>query len=267
MEYTIRQFQLEELNMLKVVAECLQKNNIPFYLTGGSCIGALRHKGFIPWDDDADIAILRKYFDAAELALSKIDGEFFYDSADKHCIPDAPIGHIFKKNTDTIESSPKIDIFAIDSVAEGKFARKYQQFCALVYHVCVLRRPALNRGFLKKVFTYSICKFLPNRFLNFLQRKSYKGLTKWKDLDTEFVSNFYGVKGKREVVPRAFFGEPRFVTFEDMQMPIPEKAEEYMTHIYGDFMEFPPEEERVPIHFKSLCCEDSLDCENGGIEL
>ena len=93
----------------------------------------------------------------------------------------------------------------------------------------------------------------------FLQKLSYKGLTKWQNCQTEYVSNIFGVSGDNEKVPASYYGLARYVKFEDILVPIPEKAEEYNTHIYGNFMELPPKEKRVPSHFRF---ENE---ENGGV--
>lgn len=252
MEDKLRQFQLDELKMLKEISDRLEAVGVQFYLIGGSCIGALRHQGFIPWDDDIDIAIMRKDFQKAEEALADLNGDMLYDPVEKHIIADAPLGHVYALNDGPMEEAPRIDVFAIDNVPDSQLSEKYQKLCSLIYHVCVLRRPAENRGKLKKIFTYIICKFFPNFLLDFLQKIAYKGVTRWKDTPTEYVSNIYGVSGDKEKVPASFYGTARYVPFEDALMPIPEKAEEYSTHIYGNYMEYPPEEQRVPSHFGKL---------------
>lgn len=238
--------------MLKAVSEKLNNAGVQFYLIGGSCIGALRHKGFIPWDDDVDLAIMRKDFDKAEKVLAELNDGMMYDSVENQVIPDAPIGHVYSLGYEPMDESPRIDVFAIDNVPDSPVAEKIQKLCSMVYHVCVLRRPAENRGKLKKIFTYIICNFFPKFLLDFLQKVSYKGVTKWKDTPTKYVSNIYGVSGDNEKVPAEFYGVARYVAFEDALMPIPEKAEEYNTHIYGNYMEYPPEEQRVPSHFGKL---------------
>lgn len=251
MEKRLRQFQLNELEMLKEIAECLSRAEVQFYLIGGSCLGALRHKGFIPWDDDVDIAILRKDFDRAEKALAKLGAEMLYDPIENHRVPDAPLGHVYWLEDGVLEEAPRIDVFAIDNVPDSSFLERYQDIWAKVYHLCVLRRPSENRGRLNGILTKIICKF-PKFLLDFLQRRAYKVITRWKDCSTEYVSNLFGVSGKKEKVPAVFYGKARYVPFEDIMMPIPEMAEEYSTHIYGDYMAFPPEEERSPSHFTKL---------------
>ncbi len=238
--------------MLKAVSNQLESVGVQFYLIGGCSIGALRHKGFIPWDDDIDIAIMRRDFNRAEEALGNLGGIMLYDPVEKHVIADAPLGHVYMNDGRPLEEAPRIDVFAIDNVPDSPFQQKLQKLCSLIYHVCVLRRPAENRGKLKKIFTYVICKFFPKFLLDFMQKLAYKGVTKWMNTPTEYVSNIYGVSGDKEKVPACFYGTPRYVEFEDTVMPIPEKAEEYNTHIYGNYMEFPPEEERVPSHFGKL---------------
>ncbi len=252
MEDSLRKFQLDELAMLKAVANLLESVGVQFYLIGGSSIGALRHQGFIPWDDDIDIAIMRRDFHKAETALSQLKDTMLYDPVESHVIPDAPLGHVYMNDGRPLEEAPRIDVFAIDNVPDSALMEKFQKLCSMIYHVCILRRPAENRGKLKKIFTYAICKFCPKFLLDFLQELAYKGVIKWKDTPTKCVCNIYGVSGDREKIPASFFGTARYVPFEDTVMPIPEKAEEYNTHIYGDYMEYPPEEQRVPSHFGKL---------------
>ncbi len=252
MEDKLREFQLNELSMLKAVSNQLESAGVQFYLIGGSSIGALRHQGFIPWDDDIDIAIMRCDFQRAEDALKGLDETMLYDPVEKHVIPDAPLGHVYMNDGSPLEEAPRIDVFAIDNVPDSGALEKVQKLFSLIYHVCVLRRPAENRGKLMQMFTYAICKFCPKFLLDFLQKISYKVITRWKDTPTRYVCNIYGVSGDREKIPAEFYGTPRYVPFEDTVMPIPEKAEEYNTHIYGNFMEYPPEEQRVPSHFGKL---------------
>ncbi len=240
---------MHELEMLKALSDKLESAGIRFYLIGGSSIGALRHQGFIPWDDDVDVAIMRRDFKRAEEMLCQLKAPFLYDPVEKHVIPDAPLGHIYLNDGRPLEEAPRIDVFAIDNVPDSSLCEKFQNLCSMIYHVCVLRRPAENRGKLKKLFTSAICNLCPKFLLDFLQKLAYKGVTAWQNKSTKYVSNIYGVSGKNEKVPAEFYGVPRYVAFEDVLMPIPEKAEEYNTHIYGDYMKYPPEEQRVPSHF------------------
>lgn len=249
MKYTLRQFQMVELAMLKQIDSRLRAEGIPYYLIGGSCIGALRHQGPIPWDDDADIGIPRRYFAKAEAVLQTLQEPYLYDPVERHRIQDAPLGHIYIKDGSPLTEGPRVDVFALDQVPDSGWKRRIQKFYSKVYHVCILRRPARNRGILKRVFTEILYRILPSKILDWLQKRSYRSITKWKDQDTRYISNLFGVRGDRETVPSEYFGVPRYVPYEDTQLPIPEHAEDYMTHIYGNYMEYPPEAERVPEHF------------------
>lgn len=110
----LREFQLNELSMLKAVSNQLDSVGIQFYLIGGSSIGALRHQGFIPWDDDIDIAIMRRDFQKAEEVLKGLDAIMLYDSVENHIVPDAPLGHVYMNDGSPLEEAPRIDVFAID---------------------------------------------------------------------------------------------------------------------------------------------------------
>ena len=81
----IREMQLEIVSMMKEVDALFTEHNIKYTLLGGSVLGSIRHNGFIPWDDDMDIGVLRKDFDQAEQLLSK-NKKYVYETAEKHII-------------------------------------------------------------------------------------------------------------------------------------------------------------------------------------
>ena len=163
----IREMQLEIVSMMKEVDALFTEHNIKYTLLGGSVLGAIRHNGFIPWDDDMDIGVLRKDFDQAEQLLSK-NKKYVYEAAEKHIIPDAPIGHLHLVNEKyAIENSPTIDLFALDKVPSEKRARKRLRLIANLHHLSVLRLPPRNRGKIQRIiikiilfFAYAILAFL-----------------------------------------------------------------------------------------------------------
>ena len=114
MENGLKELQQRLVEMLSSFQKFTQQNGMIFFLVGGSALGAVRHQGFIPWDDDVDIAMMREDFEKMEYLMSLQHdrlGEFIYSPVEKHMIPDAPIGYLY----DTLhadagyENTAKID--------------------------------------------------------------------------------------------------------------------------------------------------------------
>lgn len=145
------------VEMLTSFQNFTEKNGIQFFLVGGSALGAYRHKGFIPWDDDVDIAMMRSDFEKMERLMKKRGnrlGEFLYSPVENHVIPEAPIGYLYDTAhaNKGYENTAKIDIHPIDGVPENRFLRKIQKISSLIYYLSEYRLPVKNKG--KKSETY-----------------------------------------------------------------------------------------------------------------
>lgn len=249
----LRIYQLELLNILKEADKVLKNKNIIYFLVGGSVLGSIRHKGFIPWDDDIDIGLYRKDFEIMEEILEKYNFmNIKYVKIGEDYNNFEPIGRIYLKEDINRKIITKfIDVFPIDNVPENKFLKFIQYFFCQIYHTCIHRKPAKNRGKLAYYFTKGILKIFPNFLLDFLQNLSKKVITYWNKKETKEVANIYGIKGfYKEIMPREYIGNPILKEFEGEMFYIPEQWDKYLTHLYGDYMKLPSEEERKPKHGK-----------------
>ena len=104
MEDGLKRLHVRLLDMLVELRKFANENDIKFFLVGGSALGAWRHQGFIPWDDDVDIAMMRTDFEKMEKAMKKAGnhlGEYIYSPVEEQLMPDAPIGYLYDgKNID-----------------------------------------------------------------------------------------------------------------------------------------------------------------------
>lgn len=244
----IREMQLELVKMIKAVDTIFKENGIQYFLVGGSVLGAIRHKGFIPWDDDMDIGIKRNQFERAEELLASMN-DYVYEPSDKHIIPDAPLGHLHLVNeVYPIENSPTLDVFALDGVSENKKSWKKVRRLANWYHLAVLGRPAQNRGLPMKCATWLLLTVIPKNIWKKIRNYAFKKLTSIDVETAAYVANIWGAWGFKEFYPREMFDKTVDGDFEGLKLPLPSNPDAYLSQMYGNYMEFPPVEKRVPRH-------------------
>lgn len=247
----LREHQLELLEMLKEIDKAFKEKNIQYFLVGGSVLGAIRHQKFIPWDDDIDIGLYRKDFERMEKVLQDYDFQNIeYKKIGEDFNESEPMGRVYLKDEINKKNIIKcIDVFPIDNIPENKILKFIQYFFCQVYHTCIHRKPAKNRGRVAYYFTKIILKIFPSFLLDFLQRISKRIITFWNKKETKYVANIYGIKGfYKEIMPKEYIGIPVLKEFEKEMFYVPEQWDKYLTHLYGDYMKLPKEEDRKPKH-------------------
>lgn len=245
---TLREMQLEIVDMMNDVDSVFKKNGIKYTLLGGSVLGAIRHEGFIPWDDDMDIGILRADFDKAESMLKNMD-KYIYENAEKHIVPDLPCGHLHLVNdTYPIENSPTIDVFVLDYVPADKRKWKSLRFHAYIHHLSVLRRAPRNRGVIPKLVLGFLILVIPNKIWDIIQKKSLKKVIAFAKGKEDYIGNIWGFWIEKEYFPANIYHNLSLRKFENLLLPIPEEYDIYLTQMYGDYMKLPPKEKQVPKH-------------------
>lgn len=236
----LRRAQLRMLEILKVVDRICRKHGIAYYLEGGSMLGAIRHKGFIPWDDDLDISIMKEDFPRLRKALleelpddliyqdNKTDHNFpflFAKVRDKHSFIEEP--DLFRLK----EQGIYIDIFPNEKVPCMWWKRKLDY----PYGHCI--RAIHNYTDLKdKILSYIVFPFA----------WTLVQLTRLVNLfiPSDKIAYVYGCQiaynnySRKDVFPLTE------VPFEDMKAPVPRNYETVLTALYGDYMQLPPEEKR-----------------------
>lgn len=244
----LREHQMILLKMLVKIRKIMSEKGINFFLVGGSTLGAIRHKGFIPWDDDIDIGLYRGEFEKLEKVINDINlGKIKYSKAEEDIQrAPAPYGCFYyeEKGKEYI-----IDVYAIDSVPNNIILKKIQKYSSYMYHLSVYRNTPKNRG---KLYFYLVSLFLkltPNNLLNIFQKISKKIILKLQKVKSDNIVNMYGIKGyEKEIMPKEYIGKPILWKFENEIFYIPEQWDKYLTHLYGDYMKLPPLEEQKPKH-------------------
>lgn len=252
MESKLRTLQLTLASMLDQLDIFCREQNLPYYLIGGSTLGAVRHQGFIPWDDDVDVAMSRDIFERFEaLAEGKKVGTLYYEPVEKHSFPEAPIGFLYDVSDPALplQECPCIDVFPLDGIPSSGVLQNIQKTFSYLYHISVYQQPSQNRGKRSQMITSAFIKLTPKFLFKFYRKISKKVIAHWSPNQCSQWANIFGMaRYRKEIMPKEYFGVPTYVEFEGRSLPIPEQADLYLRHLYGNYWELPPVEQRQPHH-------------------
>lgn len=249
-------------DIMKVILKFMEKEGTEYYMLGGTLLGAVRHKGFIPWDDDIDIGIPRGDY---ERFLSDIKRELpdymavrtYKNSRNHHYYFSRIVDKRYKvkrtgSEVDRLEEV-WVDIFPLDGMPDKFLDRQIHKAKLLasrvMYHVATfdkvnLKRP--NRPYYERVLIRLIKFFhLGKRgnmyfWLNMIDRL----LKKYPYSKSRWCINFMGQYMFKEMFPKEYYGKGRLYDFEESRMMGPEDADAVLTQQYGDYMKYPKDADR-----------------------
>ncbi len=251
---TIEEIHSYLLGIAKEFDRICTKHNIPYYMIGGTMLGAIRHKGFIPWDDDMDFGVPIEYYkDLITILETELKEPYRCCTCYNH---PAVIFNFFKiENHSTFIKSEamkvpqeqqigiNIDVFPLCKCKLNDKDWDKISFGHLIlggYETSTSHPRSLSRKIVKFFF-----RLLSGGNHENVNRKIERIL--FKERSGEYLGNLMGRWGKeKEIMPRDWFGKGKRYTFENGSFIGPEKYEEYLTHVYGEYMKLPPEEKRQP---------------------
>ncbi len=253
----LRELQLYELDILKEVDKFCKKNNIKYSLGEGSLLGAVRHHGFIPWDDDLDIYMSRENFDKFVSSFKSKDYRVeYFNTMEKYWLPFAKVRMLKKTKftTPAIEkiseyTGPRIDVLPIDYVPELTSKEQDKQGKSIYFWKAVLRNRVYPIGKKNKIYYYLIliiAKTLPYKYI---VNKLTKEMKKFNNLNCKYMvcaTGDYNVR--KETFPIECYEELIDIKFEDGIFPISKHYDKMLSQIYGDYMKLPKEEDRKVKH-------------------
>ncbi len=267
--YDMSKVHEASLKILKEIDRICRKYKIRYALDAGTLIGAVRHKGFIPWDDDADVVFLRSQYEAfvkvagrelpdtMELLFpdSYRDGKAFFDFTPR----------IIYKNSRCHEDSPEmnfyggklnhiwVDLFILDKLPASPAGATVTRFVhKAIYGLAMGHRPGLDfkkYSLIHKIFVGGLAgvgRFVPLGLIFAMQRAA--ALKDRRSRGSRWYYSNYQPDYLYVTLEGSWCEAVEDATFEDAQLMIPKGWHEVLTEVYGDYMQLPPEEKRVPTH-------------------
>lgn len=261
---TLKHIHDVELMILKDFIKFCDENNITYFMYAGSLLGTIRHNGFIPWDDDLDVGMLRDEFEK----FKKL-----YSSNEKYELlsieSEEDYTYFFAKlslnNTRFEEKWASqlgfdigfnIDIFVLDDLTDNKYKRSYQLKKAFLYNrLIIMSKIRLDDlPFVSKLISHSMYHLLNLFKLNpsKLNKRCLNFLNKYSDANAKNVFDISAMAHEYPLIyDKSDFKDVEKVKFEDIYVNVPKNYDKILTELYGDYMQLPPEDKRYnhPIDF------------------
>ena len=258
--YTVeekREIQLASLDILERLDRLCRENGLTYYLTAGTLLGAVRHGGFIPWDDDIDVAMPRADFDKlAKIAAAGLpQGYFYQDSRTEREYPflfskirreGAQVNEPILERVN-IRKGRFLDIFPLDKCPDSpRAANKFFKTVEFLKFVMIAKSdPEFRSGYTRLLprMAFSAAKLLPRPLLRLIRSAAvrlYGAGSSGKILCT--VAGTHGYP--RETYQAEWFVGHREMSFEGKLFPVPMQTEALLGSMYGDYMTPPDESER-----------------------
>lgn len=255
MNYDIRELQGHLLDMLLAFDAICREHGLNYYILFGTMLGAVRHKGFIPWDDDIDVGLPREQYEL----LIEHAAEWFPAPYEFLCYETNPrfvfgFGKMQDSNTTIIErghiafrGGAYIDIFPLDGISSNALMQRVQYLRYSYYKkVCYfLQRDPYKHGRGPRSWIPRITRHLYTA--ERAMRSFRRVMTSYPYAESSYVSALND--GMTSVMPKTVLGKPTPYEFEGHMVMGVEHADEYLRREFGDYMQVPPPEKRISHNF------------------
>ena len=261
--------QQKQLDILKAFIRVCDKHNLTYFLVYGTALGAIRHKGFIPWDDDVDVGMPRADYEKYIQLQSEYEGTpyfiqtfksdpcYIYNYAKLRDSSTTFLENAFKNHR--INQGVFIDVFPVDGMSkeEGdreKIGKKNKFIWRQVYfsYLPALRRKVHKRTWFKDIllnivaglfYVFDIAHYRNKRVERFVRQVPFE--------EAKMAGIMFGFTWRINCMPADIFRETIKVPFEDIEVRVVKDYDRYLTLLYKDYMKFPPKEQQVGHHYNS----------------
>ena len=255
---SVREVQNKILEIMKYIDAVCRKNGIVYYIMGGTALGAIRHGGFIPWDDDLDIFMTPQEYAKFKSVMER-EGNPNYVLQEWRTVKDyLEYAKVRMNGTTFIEENFKdrknmhqgiyVDIMILHKVPESKFMQKmvyYESKFVTLYALSQRNWKPKNKG---QAMMLRFLKFLPCQFIS---KICYRHIYKYDDMTDNFMYCYWitPAKFRSGLFDKKFFDAPIDIPFEDAIFYGSKHIKDYLTYRYGDYMKLPSiEQQRAAVH-------------------
>lgn len=269
--YNIRPLQEEALKIFKEFKRICDKHKLKYYAAYGTALGAVRHHGFIPWDDDLDVVMPREdYNQFVKIVKHELSGTIKFLRGGESFYAPITFGrminerdHVVKELSVStrlpIKDPPFIDIFVLEGIPDNILCIKSWFRQRRLWRVSQLYRyPCAGYGMpvFRRLVSMIAGLFLSTKYRQTFDNEDmmcvYDELAcQWSTSKNVIEPSFFRMKESR-ILSRSFFEPARELPFEDTHIRIAANVEEILTRYYGDYMQLPPEKDRLPPHVMRL---------------
>lgn len=257
----LRNLQMKSLEILIYFKNFCEDHNLKFYLCGGCCIGAIRHKGFIPWDDDIDVFMPRKDYEKLfEIWDNYADTEMYSCNRTTEKVF---IGNVMTtvtdNNTKVVRPWQKgkdghkgvmIDILPLDGCAPKGIKRKIQMIWSMIFSLYCSRMVPTKHGKLMAFACKTLLLLAPgNKLKNKIWKLAEKQMSKYDIENSTHITELCSGPGYMKLeYPKEIFEKAEYKEFEGYMLPLPIGYDKYLRMAFGDYMQLPPKEKQIPHH-------------------
>lgn len=256
---SLKEIQKIEIDILNYIVSICERENLRYFLAGGTLLGAIRHQGFIPWDNDMDISMPRPDYNRFIELMKNEDGRYRCLVLNNDTNYPYPFIKVVDSYTSLYEDSGLIydiddygiyvDIFPIDGYGNDivQAKQKFMKYSKILNRISVSNVPI--RSPFKKKINREILHFVVKLFnrKNCFDRVMLK-VTDVSFDDSKYVGSTFGLRGENEIIEREYFSKSIKVKFNGYEYNAPIGYDQYLKQMYGDYMKLPPLEDRVLPH-------------------